>query len=90
MDDKSAGTESLGESAYFDAVIRVELEEDKVSVTLFGALFITIGNAALNGSSDVDVVLGVKIKEHKLSITGLNSGSSISILFLSQLQLLLH
>ena len=78
MDDKSAGTAPLVESAYVDTFIGVELQEDKWAVTgwndgfstSIGALFTTASISAIGESSDVDTFLRVELEEDKVSVTG--------------------
>ena len=87
MDDKSSVTAALGKSADVDAVLGVEIEGDKVSVTgwncgfsiSIGSLVTTTVNSELVESEDVDVVLGVETEEDKLSVKGWIAGLAVSI-----------
>ena len=84
---KAAVTSVLVESADVDAVLVVEPEEDKLSVSglndglsvYVGVIVTTTGNEALGESSDVDAVLGVELGEDKVAVTGLNYGLTLSI-----------
>ena len=86
----TTGTEALKGNADVDAVLGVELEEDKVESTgwyvgssiSICALVTATGDASLGEIENVDEVLGVELEEDKVAVTGWIGGLDVLIGYL--------